>query len=152
MLDIELSEPYPNTHTPTHSRTKSPKMPGEETNRLCGRGNKMAPAFLSQGRKKTRWEPVEALALVSSWQQMKLMDFSVFSLGSAFPKVLGWEEQDLLSCLLSSWWLTDLGPKPHQTVQGKKQKPAKDCCCSLCRPGKGEKRNFLLNLTKTQGS
>lgn len=114
MLDNELSEHCPqHTHVPIHRRTKKPKMAGKESDQLCGRESKMAPAFLSQEREKkftellgqNRWEPVEPLVLVSYSQQIKLVLFRVFFslIGSAFPKVSGWSEQLLHSYLISSW-------------------------------------------------
>lgn len=53
MLDIELSEPNPqHTHTPQQNKKKQKtKCQGrKQTDQLCGKGNKMAPAFLSQGK------------------------------------------------------------------------------------------------------
>lgn len=58
------------------------------------------PFISGQGRKEftpqlrqNKWEPLEILALLSSSQQMKLVDFGVLSfVGSAFlPEVLGSE-------------------------------------------------------------
>lgn len=74
-------------------------MSGEERKKLAGyveRGEQNGIPLLSQGRKKkftlqirqNRWEPVDPLVWISVSQQIKLVDFGVFShVGSAFPEV-----------------------------------------------------------------
>lgn len=142
----------PPTHTdPATAEQKTPKCQGKKQTEAVWQGEQNDTSFCVSGKEKnslssldkTDGKPVEPLALVSSSQQMELMDFSVFSLvGSAFPEVSGQVEQSGPAWLASGDCLI-LDQNHTEQFKEKNQKLLKDCCCSLSRPGKGKKKKLL---------
>lgn len=145
-----IVQPYTPTLEPKNPKCQGKKKKSHWSAMQWGR--KKWHWLLSQGRKKNsshsssnknRWEPSESLKLVSSVEQMKLVDLVSFLL-------LGWLFQGLglrLSDSSSSCWPPiDLPPANCPLWSWSKiepvqvnQRPPKDCCHSLQGQEKGKK-------------
>lgn len=156
-----LPPPPTYTHPTTHSRTKTPKMP-EEENMLAGcmAGKEKWWLALSQGREKGVHTAAQAKQMGTCWTSGVVLLLTVdeddgfwcpFSCWFSFFQGLRLARAAPASLLqVPVYCLNDcliLDQKLSWTVQDKaKQKPTKDCCCSLSRPGEERKKIFLLKL------
>lgn len=144
-------------------------MPGEEKNnsQSCGGEEQNGIWLLPHGRKKPKsthrssggekpkqMGSGESLMLVSSSQQMKLVDFSCpFFCGFGFSEVWGWDGAApwLLAgpLLLPSTLWSQTKTKPNSSGELKKKKKIVEGLLSKSpRPGKGKKLHAEANKSK----
>lgn len=150
----------PNTHTyPSTEEQKNPKWQGKnQTSCVAGRVKWHRLFCLRKGKKSSQscldktdgslwnpwcWSPTHSKL---NWCFLGFFFSYWFSFSQGLRLVRA------APALLPDQLLVMVQDQTKTKPEEKTQNLLKDCCCSLFRPGKGEKRNFLLRLTKIQAS